>query len=430
MMTRAVSTPALSLLALLLTLVVACGEGELATPAAEPAEDPSATTTRPETDLATANDAVVAETDQLAAQNEAFKASHEQQANAAQQTELLTSYLKRIASAVDQHRAGMAGLPTAIETAGQRHRDWIARFRELQTSAEPSWPTITDVPSYQAAVAQINAFAERIPDDESLRASENALIERLQGLELTRLAGELNGLLSSGAMEEVLGNGSAQVAALRATFVQLDAIISDLGRSRLDHQATLIGYQRVRSDLRADSPQTWHAMAERQLQLSNLSIAENIDELFKRAMNDPVVYGATRQQINTLRNEIGWLSGSVYAPKLALRKVRELEVLLDDIERTLPLLMITEPMRRQIELEILGGRHAVTTYTESIARLTEATLQLYADLRIGRVNIEVQRAGSALSAGCRALADQARVKGTSVEHEQLYKDYLTQCVTR
>lgn len=422
-----------ALLAPLLALVVACGEGELAAPAEAPAQAPAeapvATTTRAATDLAAANDAVVAEIGQLDAQNQALKASHEQQTIAAQQTELLTSYLQRVTAAVEQQRASMAALPAAIESAGQRHRDWIARFRQLLTSAAPSWPTIKDLPSYQAAVAQINAFAQRIPDDEALRASENALIERLQGLDLTRLAGELNGLLSSGAIEQVLGNGSAQAAALRATFVQLDAIISDLGRRRLDHKATLLSYQHARNELRARSPQTWYAMAEKQLQTANLAIAANIGGLYTKSINDPVVYGATKQQIDTLRNEIAWLFGSAYAPKLALRKVRVLQVLLDDVERNLPALAINDAMRAQIALLVSGGRFAATTYASAIARLTETTLQLYADLRIQKVNLAVQRAGSALSAACRALADQARLKGTTVEHEQLYKDYVTQCVT-
>jgi len=419
----------IGLLVPLLALLAACGEGELAAPAEAPAEAPVATTTQPATDLVAANDAVVAEIEGLDAQNQALKAAHEQQTIAAQQTELLTSYLQRITSAVEQQRASMAALPAAIETAGQRHRDWIARFRQLLTSAAPSWPSIKDLPSYQTAVAQINAFTQRIPDDEPLRAAENALIERLQGLDLTRLAGELNGLLTSGAIEQVLGSGTAQAAALRATFAQLDAIISDLGQRRLAHKATLLSYQHARSDLRVRGPQTWYAMAEQQLKAANLAIAVNLSGLYTKALNDPVVYGATKQEIDTLRNEIGWLFGSAYAPKLALRKVRVLQVLLDDVERNLPALAINDAMRAQIALLVSGGRFAATTYANAIARLTDTTLQVYADLRLQKVNLSVQRAGSALSATCRSLADQARLKGTTVEHEQLYKDYVTQCVT-
>ena len=161
-------------------------------------------------------------------------------------------------------------------------------------------------------------------------------------------------------------------------------------------------------------------------------MAQEVTDMYERALNSPKVYFDFKQRIDRAYSEVSVLFHSYHCPRLALPKVRALESLLGDLERELETSQVTAPMRAQVVLLIENAwrtADAIGSQIESlVAGLGEhVDLQSFAEQRALMVKFSTQGATSRPTAECEALVQRVMAGGTGLEDERAYVDYMRQC---
>jgi hypothetical protein len=365
--------------------------------------------------LALVVDAADAETADLRRQLDQRKAER-------QQAEMLVRALTRVQELMAHLTAQSLG--EDIEAVAERQLAWIEEFRAFVAAHTPQWDRIVDLRSYQDAIGAIAVVQQRMPGDDELTRTEGRLIERLGVSEVTALSSILHDLLTTGRIKQVL---KEEAGALRESLTSLGAALPSLAELRLRHKTLIGAYSHVRHHVRDMVPRLWYTMAQRQLQYVNSLTATDMAGTYQRALNDPIVYYDVQNYIDTAIRMVTRLLDYDYSPQLALRQVRILKILLQDIEGNLEQAEITETMRKQVQREVAAGWSAYNVYGPFLEHMPDDELGMYAEMRSFEVEMSIREQNGARSEECYEAGREASAVGIEIEDELRYKEYMEKC---
>lgn len=376
-------------------------------------------------DLAAQNEALVQE---ITALNEEVQALQAQRAHAETRGlrgKAVADALMRLKQAVETYLSGGARLTAEVIEQGTRHEAWIAAVRSMIKRQVPNWDSIVDLPSYRQAEGAIALFSAQLPDVSPLVARATLLKRRGDALEAKLLLAEIDALVKSPVFDEVLAK---RAAGLRSRFEAFTIALAKLASSRVLMASLLDTQGKARERLVSEVIASWRRMAQSRLERANGRLVEQMDETYRRSVNDPKIYYAAKNAVAQATSQLAWTLNRSYSPYLARRKLHQLRALLDELSRKLPQLFVTEPTRRELEMVLIDGNSVHATYARAIEGRAQNDLALYATARANAARNELARQGGQVSAECQQLAERIEARQPTVDSELAYKEFTEQCM--
>lgn len=291
-------------------------------------------------------------------------------------------------------------------------RAWSERFLQAVEVRQPDWAAIGDMTTYAAAEAQVEQLRSEVVTDEALTQSRGATIDRL-----TRLGGTVSAIVQR--LDAATGLSNRCVNLTRGADPNSGAggLRAELVRLQEAYDDTLGAFQRMDRKRETMVPVV-QAAWRRLLRVAqyNIDMAKAnglVSDTF-RAENDAPTYFEIARQIDAAYARMQHLFYRQYAPFLAKRAARVFGVLLDDIERNLPELPVTEVNRNDIRNKLTGSRSALGAFLARLDGLSAADHAFFAGRRRLLAERALAGASTPTTERCQALSTacgQASVEG-------------------
>jgi 2C-methyl-D-erythritol 2,4-cyclodiphosphate synthase len=307
-------------------------------------------------------------------------------------------------------------LAQELRTANERHRAWLADFHARQRDDMARWERLKTLTSYAELLPEIAQSEKRIPNDASLLAQENALRQRLDSKTGNTLAHQINTLLATAVLEDILGKVPPETPHELSGWSRLSFLYQ--------HKSLANQVRKALTNAVPELKQLDLTLSTQRTRLEQYaSIRRQLQEAWRRQLRQVTAALPSHIQrlISDASNEIATLLHDSASPKLALRKVRGFGVLLEDLEQNLSEAKLPpdDPLTTQVYREVATGWSVYNDHKAMIEGLSDGDLEAYAITRAAMAEAAIGRAMH-VSERCKALLDEIVMRGTDVQDEIHY----------